>query len=188
MCPQATVSAVKAFDGQNGASVNATTSNIQISEVWNYTNNGSRSTKPIGYQFSQSITVKVRAVPPTSNVTSQLISEVLDAAVTAGGNNLTISSVSADLSPALRAQVQSQAQQQAVAAAQNTANVLATASGVKLGALVVLSTSDSTPVPVPYATAAPEAMRDSAAKASTPIDVGTTTVSSSVSATYAIAA
>lgn len=66
---------------------------MQVMQQWNYGTNGERSSRPTGYQFSQSITVKLSAQPPSANVTSELISRVLDAAVTAGGNNLTVDSV-----------------------------------------------------------------------------------------------
>eukprot|EP00887_Chlorella_sp_A99_P007177 scaffold2.g7177.t1 len=90
----AVIGAVGAINGIDRTS-GVITSGISLSEEWQY-NNGLRDTKPVGYQFSQQIRVSV------PNLTNDLLAAVIDAAVTAGGDSLSINSVSADFTPDLK--------------------------------------------------------------------------------------
>ena len=83
-------------------------------------------------------------------------------------------------------QVLAQAQAQAVQNAYDTANVLAKAANVSVGALIYLSTSSSTAVPVAYSSAAVAAPSSSTSSVATPISIGPQTTSATVSATYAL--
>lgn len=178
----AAASAVLAALSALGPSVNTTTTGVSVYQQTQLIDN---SYVPVGYKYTQSLSVKV------TNVTSELLTRVVDTAVTTGGNNVTVSSISTDLSPPLKQQAQQQAQEQAVANAQATASILAEASGVKLGPLVYMTTADATAVPTPYAAAAAAPAPGApgapgAASASTPITIGVITISASITATYSI--
>ena len=99
----------------NGVSPdNVTTSSISVSPNTLYNSTDGTSTT-VGYTFTQYLTVSL------SNLTGDLLSEVLDTAVRTGGNNLTVSSVSFSLSPELSYNKTTEARQQAAADAKATA-------------------------------------------------------------------
>lgn len=95
-----------------------------------------------GYTFSQQLQVKVL------NLTSDVLSEAVDAAVQAGGNNLRISGIQTSLSDDMQAQAISKARTLAVQDALATAKVLGKASGVKVGPIRTI-TDQSAPRPQP---------------------------------------
>ena len=99
----------------NGVSPdNVTTASISITPDTLYNSTDGTSTT-VGYTFTQDLTVSL------SNLTGDLLSEVLDTAVKSGGNNLTVSSVDFSLSPGLSYNKTIEARQQAVADAKATA-------------------------------------------------------------------
>ena len=82
------------------------------------------------------------------NLTSDVLSEAVDAAVQAGGNNLRISGIQTSLSDDMQAQAISKARTLAVQDALATAQVLGKASGVKVGPIRTI-TDQSAPRPQP---------------------------------------
>lgn len=127
------------------------------------------------------------AVPPLSRLeplSNELLGQVVDAAVAAGGNDLRINSVSTGLSRATLRRAQSEARVAAVRDALTVARELAEAAGQALGP--VLSLTDGVagehPVPTPRMFAA-----HAAAGAPTPVVVSETSVTARVSAVVALA-
>ena len=122
-----------------------------------------------GYVASQSLQVTVRHLGATG--------VILDAAVTAGANQ--VGGVSFSLAdPSVAA---AQARTAALADAKARAQALAQAAGVGLGAPISIS-EVSAPSPIPYAAAAPAA----ALAPATPVQAGTQQVEVDVQVTYAI--
>ena len=119
------------------------------------------------------------------NLTSDLLSRVIDGAVLAGGNALQISSVLVDLSPALAQQAMNQARQQAVGNAQSTAMVLSQAANVTLGAVTLIA-DQSAPTPVPRALVTSAINSQEGATVPTPVVVGTHNTQASVDMQYAV--
>lgn len=91
-----------------------TTTSISVTPKTSYNSNDGTS-KTIGYTYINSLSVKI------GSLTGELLSKVLDTAVQNGGNNLTISSVSFDLSPALSYNKTVEARSQAARDAKTTA-------------------------------------------------------------------
>lgn len=135
--------------------------------------------KIVGYTFSQSIKVQIK------NLTSDILSRVIDGAVLSGGNALQISSLTVDLSPALAQQAMAQAKQQAVGSAQSTAMILSQAANVTLGAVTLIS-DQSAPSPLPRALATTAINAQSGATVPTPVVVGTHDTQASVNMEYAL--
>jgi hypothetical protein len=177
----AVVSAVQSVNGV-GAN-NVTSTGISLQPQYDYDSTTGRS-NITGYQFTNSITVEI------SSVTGDLVSNVTDAAVQAGGNNVTVDSISFDLSPALRLQSLNQARTQAVDDARAAARLFAQTLGVQLARIA--SFSESAPniaVPIPLnqaseARAFAAAPNAAAASTPTPVQVGQQEVSTSVSVEY----
>jgi uncharacterized protein YggE len=145
------------------------TSQISLNPTYDYNNNRQVLT---GYSASQSLTVKVRAIDKTG--------DLIDAAVTAGANNVGGISFSVD-DPAA---AMDQARTAAVADARHRAEALAKAAGITLGAPIQVSENGGTPPPpILYE-------RQGAAVAgdkSTPVNPGTTEVTIDVDVVFAIA-
>lgn len=88
------------------------------------------------------------------DLSSDLLSNVIDSAVLAGGNALQISSVTLSLSPSASTAALNAARRAAVKDAQETAQLLASAAGVVLGGPQRIEDSNSTPAtPLPTAAA-----------------------------------
>jgi uncharacterized protein len=130
---------------------------------------GNLPPKVSGYQANQSLQVTVRHLDKTG--------AVIDAAVSAGANQ--VGGVSFSLGDPSAATAQARAA--AVADARQRARALAQAAGVTLGAPVWIN-EVSAPSPIPFAAAAPAA----GMAASTPIQAGTTQVEVDVQVTFAI--
>jgi len=141
-------------------------SDIQTSQVslWPQTSND--GTTITGYQASNTVTV---AGPVGKS------GDLVDAAVSAGANNVSGPNLSvSDQSTAYAA-----AMKKAVADAQSKAQAIASASGLTLGGIVHISDDgSSTPGPIPYAMEAMDA------KVAPPIEAGTQQVQASVTVTY----
>lgn len=163
---------VKVVDAVKKAGVDAAdiaTQSISVSPVYRYSSTGSQSLD--GYQATQSITVTLRDLT-TAGAT-------LDAIVTAGGNAVSIDSVSTYVSdPAAASQ---QARAQAVDIARAQAQQYAELLGFSLGPVAsVNETSSNAPAPIAMADAV------GGEKVSTPIEPGTTKVSVTLDVSWLI--
>ncbi|MDP2014247.1 MAG: SIMPL domain-containing protein [Actinomycetota bacterium] len=163
---------VKVVDAVKKAGVDAAdiaTQSISVSPVYRYSSTGSQSLD--GYQATQSITVTLRDLT-TAGAT-------LDAIVTAGGNAVSIDSVSTYVSdPAAASQ---KARAQAVDVARAQAQQYAELLGFSLGPVAsVNETSSNAPAPIAMADAV------GGEKVSTPIEPGTTKVSVTLDVSWLI--
>lgn len=169
---------VGALPGMSEDDITTASVSLQPQYSWNNTTQTSEIT---GYTFTQSLEIKV------ANLTNDLLGQVIDTAVQAGGDNMRIDSVQVELSPALQQEKINEARKAAVASAQNAASVLSQAAGLTLGS--IKSLSESAPiVPVPYTTqfADGASPMPAAAPTPTPISVGTTDVTTTVTLEYQI--
>lgn len=148
------------------------TSGFNIQPQYDYRPNGGAPTIN-GYMVNNQVTVKVRKV--------DTLSKVLDAAVTAGGNDVRVNSVQFTVDDP--EQHADQAREAAVANARAHAESLAKAAGVTLGkARSVVESNGSMPRPV--AQAAPALGKGG--DVSTPVSPGETEVVVNVSVVYEI--
>lgn len=85
---------------------NVTTTSVSVQPKYSSSNDGVRSIE--GYTFTNSLSIDI------SNISNDLLSQVLDTAVRAGGDSLTINSVDFSLSPALAGNLTVQAETMAV--------------------------------------------------------------------------
>ncbi|BDA45914.1 hypothetical protein COCOBI_08-0060 [Coccomyxa sp. Obi] len=165
---------------------NAQTTSISISPQYNSSDS---SNNIIGYMYTYGLDVTVK------NLTSDLLSEVLDTAVAAGGNQLQIQQVSFSLSDAATAQVMVAARKLSVASAKAAADIYASELKVRLGGIssVVSNSASSAPQSsnsqkssssnaLLVAGLGPAA----AATPSTPISIGQQTVTDSITVEYFI--
>ncbi|KAL4855579.1 periplasmic immunogenic protein [Chlorella vulgaris] len=175
---ESVLKAVGAVQGINGGS-DITTSDISLQPnyVWVQETGTNRIT---GYIFTQNILVKI------SNLTSDTLGSVVDTAVKAGGNNLQVSSIQIDFSPALRRKAMDQARKLAVRDAAATADTLAEAAKVALGPIKSISDANYAP-PTPLFMGADMAVAGAAAKETpTPVQIGTSEVTATINVEYAI--
>jgi uncharacterized protein YggE len=172
---------------QKVAGVEVTTDNISVRQDVKWIDGQERFQ---GYICENSL--KLKSVSRNSSQLGDTISSALDAAISAGGNYLTVSNMMTELSPELRATATNDARRGAVADAESTASILAEAAKVKLGAIKSIVDSNFAPAPVPlaFANTAEMAMAADAggamAKQSTPVTIGSADVTASVSIQYAI--
>jgi uncharacterized protein YggE len=147
------------------------TSVLQLQPIYAPIKNGDDTPSIIGYTATNRLSVVVEHASP--DALGDHAASVLDAAVTAGANTLgNVRFYLADTSSA-----RDQALAAAVKAAAHDAQTMATAAGVTLGPLSSIEeSSGSTFVPHPLALQI----------ASTPIEVGDVTVTSDVTARFAI--
>ena len=149
------------------------TQNFSIYPQYDYSE-GERKLR--GYRVNNTVQAKVREL--------DTLSDVIDDAAEAGGDNIVLNSINfmiEDTTP-----LQEQARAMAVKNAEAKALTIAEASGVTLGKPVTISESSyyESP-PIPYALAE-EAFADDSARTSTPIVSGELTVTISVTAVYEI--
>lgn len=148
------------------------TSGFSVQPQYDYDPEGKRPPEVIGYQVSNTVTVRVRQL--------DIIGDVLDAAVSSGANqvnSLTFTVEEAD-------SVTDQARREAIADARRQAELYADSLGVTLGR--VLSVNEGTPAfkpPMPYAV---DRMEMAAAPSSVPVQAGTQEMSVSVSVVWEI--
>jgi uncharacterized protein YggE len=140
-------------------------SDIQTSQVSLWPQTSSNGETITGYQASNTVTVTAKI---------EKSGDLVDAAVSAGANNVDGPNLSvSDQSDAYAA-----AMKKAVADAQSKAQAIASASGLTLGGIVHISDNgDSTPGPIPYA-------MDAVRSAAPPIEAGTQQIQASVTVTY----
>ena len=157
---------IAAVKRHNIAAADMATVNISLGPVYDYSGN---SQKLVGWQASQSLSVKDRNLNDTGSL--------IDDAVAAGANSVQ----GVTLSVADPSAATAQARAAAVADAKARAQGLASAAGVTLGSPIAIEET-SAPSPTPVAMAAPAA----GAMASTPIVPGSFDVTVTVDITYAI--
>lgn len=143
------------------------TSGLNLSPVQDYSNDG-KPPKITGYAAQNMVTIQVRDLTK--------LGETLDQVVSVGANE--ISSISFSREDATEAE--DQAREKAIEKARHRAEVMAKASGMKLGPLMALSDSEMAQSPMPMMA------RDMAKAASTPVSPGELAISATVSATYAL--
>lgn len=125
-----------------------------------------------GFRVQNIVSAKVREIDTTS--------KVVDDAVAAGGNNVTIQSIAFSIDDP--SELATQARQQAVEDARAKAETLADAAGVSVGDPIAITEGGGQgPVPMPFA-----ADRAAQEGASTPIQPGELDVVVNVSVTWAI--
>ena len=157
--------------GNGVADQDLQTQNFSIQPEYNY-NDGSPTL--IGYTVTNTVSVKIRAIDDTS--------KIVDDAVTAGGNDTRIDSISFTIDDPK--QLQEQARQQAVEDARNKAETLASAGGVDLGEALSISEGVTFQPPIYYN----ESFRGApaAADVATPIETGQLDVIINVTVRWAI--
>ncbi|MDO8733186.1 MAG: SIMPL domain-containing protein [Actinomycetota bacterium] len=165
----ATVKVLDALKNAGVDSADIATQSISVSPVYRYSSTGSQTLN--GYQATQSLTVTLRDLAQAG--------ASLDAIVTAGGNSVSIDSVSTYVSdPAAASQ---KARAQAVEIARAQAEQYAELLGFSLGSVAsVTETSSNAPPPIAMANAAPDE------KVTTPIEPGTTKVSVTLDVSWLI--
>ncbi|PSC71736.1 26 kDa periplasmic immunogenic [Micractinium conductrix] len=184
-CEQAAVVTGKVRSAVQGTGVgekDITTENFSVQPQYTYPPEG--QPKVTGYTCQQSLVVKVNEVNNTK------LAAVIDSAVAAGGNDLQVSQVVMELSPALRKSATDQAREVAVDDAASTAKLLAKAAGVTLGGIKSIADNNVvTPQPIPYAAGGVMAAMPAAdaSKETTPVQIGDADVMATVSMEYAIA-
>jgi uncharacterized protein len=143
---------------------------VSLQPQYQYGQSGSTPPKVIGYQASQTLSIKVRNVEKAGGA--------IDAAVGAGANQ--VGGISFSVLDATSASAQ--ARTAAVADAKARAQALATAAGVTLGSAVAISeVSAPSPTPIPYA----DTSKALGVSAATPVQPGTTDVEVVVEVTFA---
>lgn len=146
------------------------TSVISVSPVYEYPREGGRPTL-VGYQARNGVDVEVRNL--------DRVSAVLDAAIAAGATNVD----GPHFAVADDAEPRRLALEGAVKRARADADAMATAAGVRISAVLEVSTADSQQPPVEFARRMASSM---AAEASTPVEAGRLTVRATVTIRFAI--
>lgn len=150
------------------------TSGFSIQPVYNYSQNADGSQKPpelVGYQTTNSITVRVRDLAKAGAVIDKSVS----LGINQGGD---IRFVNEDTDAILKA-----ARQDAMKDAMAKAKELTEAAGVGIGRIVDISESISNPMPVPMAMMAKDA---AAPERAVPMAPGENTYNVTVNVTFAI--
>jgi uncharacterized protein YggE len=143
-----------------------TAADIQTAEVSLSPNRNQNGDKILNYSASNSVTARVKPISKAG--------PVVDAAVTAGANEVT-----GPLLTSADARTLSQrALKAAVADARERAGAIAAAAGVRLGHVLTVTETSSSPIPL--------GVEKAAADASTPIEAGTVQIQADVTVTFAI--
>jgi len=143
------------------------TSQLNLGPVFApYQDNSDAAPKVVGFEASNLVTLRVRAI--------DRLGAVIDALAGAGANQL--QGVSFEVSDP-RAQFDA-ARERAVADARGKAELFARAAGVSLGPVVTIAETDRSPGPI--------LMRAEAASAAPPIAAGTVTLGAQVEIVYAL--
>jgi len=148
------------------------TANLYISPEYDYRNN---ETILRGFRVSNTVTVKVRDIDTTS--------QVVDDAVTAGGDDTRLEAINFTIDDP--SELQKQAREAAIADARAKADTLAAAGGISVGDPIIINEGNVYLPPIPYA--AGRAAADSAQAApETPIEPGQLDVIVNVTVTWTI--
>jgi uncharacterized protein len=162
---------IAAVKGKGIADADLATQWISLAPQYSYDSNGTTLPKVVGYQASQSLTIKVRKIDDAG--------PVIDAAVGAGANQ--VDGIAFSVADPTNAAAQ--ARTAAVADARTRAASLASAAGVTLGGAVSMTEVSATaPVPIPFAY--DKALGSVAPQ--TPVQAGTTEIEVDVQVTFAI--
>ena len=161
----------KALTDNGVADSDIQTTHFSVSEQWNWIGD-SRVFK--GYEVSNVISAKVRAI--------DTVATVMDAAVTAGGDDTRFNGLSFGFSDATRADLEEKARKAAVADMQSKALQLARSSGRQRGNLKVISEIAIGDVVAPVAEVA--GLARAFADVQTPISAGENEVTVTVSGVY----
>jgi uncharacterized protein YggE len=165
---------IAAVKGLGVANADIASQWVSLQPQYDYSSSGSTPPRVIGFQVSQSLSVKVRKIETSG--------DVIDAAVGAGATD--IGGISFSVSDPAGATAQARAA--AIADALARAKALADAAGVSLGTAQSI-TEVSAPTTIPYPYAADKGGLGSAAPGvPTPVQVGTTEVEVDVLVTFAI--
>ena len=163
---------INSLQANNVAEKDIKTENFSIYPQYDYTDDG-RVLR--GYRVNNTVRAKVRDLAT--------LSDVIDDAAEAGGDSIVINSIQFmidDTTP-----LQTKARSLAVKDAEEKAQTLAKASGVRLGEpLTITESTYFEGPPIPFATA--EVAFDDAARASTPIAPGELAVTVTVTVVYEI--
>jgi uncharacterized protein YggE len=178
----AVISAVKQIPGIYDDNVTTTSVSVQPKTTYN-SNTGTSTT--VGYTYTNRLSVAI------GSLTGDLLSNVLDTAVRNGGNNLTISSVSFNLSPGLSYNKTVEARSQAVRDAQTTAQQYTQGFGVNLGALLSVTDRSTGVTPVqssnnPLQSLSSTSSTLAASSSSTPISIGKQSVTTQLLVSYTV--
>jgi len=160
---------IKSMTDNGVAKDDIKTVQFNISPEYDYSNGKQKLT---GFRVSNVVSVKVRDIAKTS--------KVVDDAVTAGGNDVQVQSISFTIDNP--EDLKTQARQAAVADAKSKAQTLAASTGVTVGDPMSISES-SVVSPIPYAG---DIRSGAGAAPATPIEPGTQDVTVSVSITWSI--
>lgn len=163
---QAMTDIIAAVKGLGVADADIQTTNLSL-----YAQYGNSSTRIVGYQISEQIQITVRDLDKAG--------DVVDAATAKGATD--VNGISFEVADPAKAQ--NDARAAAVTAARSSAQAMATAANVTLGAVV--SITDSTPPsPIFYGFGAMKAAP--VADAATPVQPGTQDLSATVTVVFAI--
>jgi hypothetical protein len=161
---------LKALKDGGVADKDVQTTRFSVQPKYDYTNN---KQDIIGFTVSNIATVKVRDIDKTG--------ELIDAAVTAGGNRARVESLNFTIDDP--SALESQAREKAMAEAKSKADTLAKAGGITIGKPRSI-TEGGGAVPITFAE---DSLRSAAADApNTPIDIGQLEVQISVSVVYGL--
>jgi len=148
------------------------TSNLYISPEYDYRNN---ETILRGFRVSNTVTVKVRDIDTTS--------QVIDDAVSAGGDDTRLEGINFTIDDP--SELQKQAREAAVADARAKADTLAAAGGISVGDPIIINEGSVYIPPIPYA-AGRAFDADEQAAPDTPIQPGQLDVIVNVTVTWTI--
>ncbi|KAK2076806.1 hypothetical protein QBZ16_005032 [Prototheca wickerhamii] len=126
----------------------------------------------VGYTFEQRLNARV------SDITGDMLSEVLDAIIGAGGDDVVVNSFMLSASTESYAEASNRARQAAVEDAQSVAELLAASAGVTLGEIMQITDNNMTP-------RSADAGRASKF-VSTPIPTGDMTITATVSMVFGL--
>jgi uncharacterized protein len=167
---------IEAVKGQGVADTDIASQWVSLQPQYDYSSSGSTPPRVIGFQASQSLSIKVRKIETSG--------DVIDAAIGAGATE--VGGISFSVSDPAGATAQARAA--AIADAMARAKALADAAGISLGsAQSITEVSAPTTIPYPYA-ADKSGLGVGAPSVPTPVQVGTTEVQVDVQVTFAIAA
>ena len=148
---------------------NISTQNYSVSPQYNFRENR----RITGYTVSASLRVKITDFAQ--------LSQAIDSAVSLGANH--IGGISFTLSDAVRAKAETQAREQAVAKAKTKAKDLARAAGIKLGRIINVQESATTPPPV-FRTLEATSLDEIPAPEPTQIEPGSAEVNLTITLSY----
>jgi len=174
-----TLSVIKALNSIGISNSSIQTSSYDLSPNYNY-NNGQAPPTITSYTVTNSLQVNVTGTG--ANQLGVRAGQVIDTAVKSGANQVNLQFTVPD---SVSAQLSNEALHNAVLAASNQAQVIASSLGVNLGGVLAASTT-SNYYPQPQYAFGALAVASTTTEALTPIVPGTLTLTATVQVTYAI--